>query len=104
MSALQQRVYTTYRKHGFLASEGNDKTGKSNVVKGLNNTLMQLRKICNHPFVIGDIEDSINPTRNIDDSLWRTSGKFELLDRILPKLFATGHRVRPLRARPLAFS
>lgn len=101
MSALQHRVYTTYRKHGFLASEGNDKTGKSNVVKGLNNTLMQLRKICNHPFVIGDIEDSINPTRNIDDSLWRTSGKFELLDRILPKLFATDHRVRvlcPLRS------
>ena len=26
----------------------------------------------------------------------RTSGKFELLDRILPKLFATGHKVSHL--------
>lgn len=26
-------------------------------------------------------------------SLYRTAGKFELLDRVLPKLKATGHRV-----------
>lgn len=27
MSALQHKVYDTYRKHGFLASEGTDKQG-----------------------------------------------------------------------------
>lgn len=27
MSALQQKIYTTYRKYGFLASEGLDKQG-----------------------------------------------------------------------------
>ena len=29
----------------------------------------------------------------IDDKLIRSSGKIELLSRILPKFFATGHRV-----------
>lgn len=35
----------------------------------------------------------MNPSRTSNDLLWRTAGKFELLDRILPKLRATGHRV-----------
>lgn len=55
---------------------------------------MQLRKICNHPFVLEAVEETVNPMRISDDRLWRCSGKFELLDRILPKLFATDHRVR----------
>lgn len=33
------------------------------------------------------------PGPNVDDSLVRSSGKFELLSKILPKFFATGHRV-----------
>jgi len=48
----------------------------------------QLRKICNHPYLFNE-EDNFA----IDDMLWRSSGKFELLDRILPKLKAAGHRV-----------
>jgi ATP-dependent helicase STH1/SNF2 len=55
--------------------------------------LMQLRKLCNHPFVFEPVEDQMNPTRMSNDLLWRTAGKFELLDRILPKFRATGHRV-----------
>lgn len=35
----------------------------------------------------------MNPTGHINDTLVRTSGKVELLSRILPKFFATGHRV-----------
>lgn len=65
-------------------------------IKGLNNTIMQLRKICNHPFVFEGVENAINPTRRSNDMLYRTAGKFELLDRMLPKLRKTGHRVRPL--------
>ena len=62
-------------------------------VKGLSNELMQLRKICQHPFLFDSVEDRICPDRTIDHNIWRSSGKFELLVRILPKLFATGHRV-----------
>ena len=54
---------------------------------------MQLRKICQHPFLFDSVEDKINPTGHINDTLVRTSGKVELLSRILPKFFATGHRV-----------
>lgn len=54
---------------------------------------MQLRKICQHPFLFDSVEDKINPSGLIDDKLVRTSGKIELLSRILPKFFSTGHRV-----------
>lgn len=63
-------------------------------VKGLSNELMQLRKICQHPFLFESVEDKMNPAGLIDDKLIRTSGKIELLSRILPKFFSTGHRVR----------
>jgi ATP-dependent helicase STH1/SNF2 len=62
-------------------------------VKGLNNTIMQLRKICQHPFVFHSVEDRVNPTKAINSTLIRSAGKVALLDRLLPKLFATGHRV-----------
>ena len=66
---------------------------KSNGIKGLSNELMQLRKICQHPFLFESVEDKISPGGYIDEKLVRTSGKIELLHRILPKFFATGHRV-----------
>ena len=62
-------------------------------MKGLSNELMQLRKICQHPFLFESVEDKINPSGVIDNTLVRTSGKIELLSRILPKFFATDHRV-----------
>ena len=70
-------------------------------VKGLSNELMQLRKICQHPFLFESVEDRIAPSGMINDTIWRTSGKFELLVRILPKLFATGHRVSSSRHSPV---
>lgn len=54
---------------------------------------MQLRKICQHPFLFDSVEDKLNPSGVIDESIYRVSGKFELLTRILPKFFSTGHRV-----------
>lgn len=55
---------------------------------------MQLRKICQHPFLFESVEDKLNPAGLIDDKLIRSSGKIELLNRILPKFFDQGHRVR----------
>jgi ATP-dependent helicase STH1/SNF2 len=66
---------------------------RDKTLKGLNNELMQLRKICQHPFLFGVVEDTIMPGPNVDESLVRSSGKFEMLAKILPKFFATGHRV-----------
>lgn len=54
---------------------------------------MQLRKIANHPYVFPEVDEDFTVGTTIDDQIIRASGKFELLDRILPKLFATGHKV-----------
>eukprot|EP01103_Thecamoeba_quadrilineata_P008119 TRINITY_DN178_c0_g1_i2.p1 TRINITY_DN178_c0_g1~~TRINITY_DN178_c0_g1_i2.p1 ORF type:complete len:1284 (-),score=358.01 TRINITY_DN178_c0_g1_i2:29-3343(-) len=83
-SAAQKKIYTMMRKNGLLIVDpANHKGG----YKGITNTLMQLRKICNHPYLFA--------TEHIetDDNIYRTSGKFELIDRILPKLKAFNHRV-----------
>ena len=62
---------------------------------------MQFRKICQHPFVFGQIEDRINPSRSLNMTIVRSAGKVALLDQLLPKLFATGHRVSTCSHRRL---
>ena len=42
--------------------------------------MMQLRKICNHPYQF------LNYYPENFDWIYMVSGKFELLDRILPKM------------------
>ncbi|THH13199.1 hypothetical protein EW146_g6993 [Bondarzewia mesenterica] len=91
MSALQSQLYKQMKKYKMIA-DGKDAKGRAGV-KGLSNELMQLRKICQHPFLFESVEDKINPSGLIDDKLIRSSGKIELLSRVLPKFFATGHRV-----------
>ncbi|KOB71196.1 ATP-dependent helicase brm [Operophtera brumata] len=67
--------------------------------KALMNTIVQLRKLCNHPFMFQHIEekfcDHLGSGSGVvsGPDLYRASGKFELLDRILPKLKRTNHRV-----------
>lgn len=90
-SALQTKLYMQLMTHNKLAV-ADGKGGKTNM-RGLSNMLMQLRKLCNHPYVFEPVEDQMNPGRGTNDSIWRTAGKFELLDRVLPKFKATGHRV-----------
>ena len=90
-SALQAKIYkqlVTYNKISVSDGKGG-KTG----IRGLSNMLMQLRKLCNHPFVFEQVEEQMNPSKTNNDLLWRTAGKFELLDRMLPKFQATGHRI-----------
>jgi len=90
-SALQARLYKQMVTHNKLVvSDG--KGGKTGA-RGLSNMIMQLRKLCNHPFVFDEVENQMNPLNTSNDLLWRTAGKFELLDRILPKYQQTGHRV-----------
>ena len=90
-SALQSRLYKQMVTHQkIVVSDG--KGGKTGA-RGLSNMIMQLRKLCNHPFVFDEVENQMNPTNTSNDLLWRTAGKFELLDRVLPKYKATGHRV-----------
>ncbi|GFS58566.1 hypothetical protein TNIN_482531 [Trichonephila inaurata madagascariensis] len=100
MSALQRVLYRHMQTKGVLLTDGSekDKKGKGGA-KTLMNSIMQLRKICNHPFMFQNIEEACAEHMGLSNSmisgpdLYRASGKFELLDRILPKLRKTGHRV-----------
>ena len=90
-SALQAKLYKQLGTHQRILVS--DSAGKKTGMRGLSNMLMQLRKLCNHPFVFEEVEDQMNPSRMTNDMIWRSAGKFELLDRVLPKFQATGHRV-----------
>lgn len=97
MSALQAKLYQQMKRHKVIlgggGAEGAGKQVKPIGIRGLQNAIMQLRKICNHPYAFEQVEATINPSKENGPDLYRVAGKFELLDRILPKLFATGHRV-----------
>ncbi|EST06220.1 Helicase/SANT-associated, DNA binding [Kalmanozyma brasiliensis GHG001] len=97
MSALQIKLYQQMKRHKMILSgEDNSTAGKKakpQGIRGLQNAIMQLRKIVNHPYVFEQVELAINPTKENGPDLYRVAGKFELLDRLLPKLFATKHRV-----------
>eukprot|EP01041_Mallomonas_annulata_P001914 gene1914-3715_t len=80
LSGWQRRLYRIIHRRCTTNKEGELVGG------GLNNVIMQLRKICNHPYLF--LSDWL-----IDDDLIRCSGKFEILDRMLPKLKAGGHRI-----------
>ncbi|XP_056122002.1 transcription activator BRG1 isoform X1 [Rhinichthys klamathensis goyatoka] len=100
MSALQRVLYRHMQAKGVLLTDGSekDKKGKGGT-KTLMNTIMQLRKICNHPYMFQQIEESFSEHLGFSGGivqgadLYRASGKFEVLDRILPKLRASNHKV-----------
>ncbi|CAH0722343.1 unnamed protein product, partial [Brenthis ino] len=100
MSGLQRVLYKHMQSKGVLLTDGSEKGNKGKGgAKALMNTIVQLRKLCNHPFMFQHIEekfcDHIGTGGGVvtGPDLYRVSGKFELLDRILPKLKRTGHRV-----------
>uniref|UniRef100_A0A3B4AMT6 Proliferation-associated SNF2-like protein n=1 Tax=Periophthalmus magnuspinnatus TaxID=409849 RepID=A0A3B4AMT6_9GOBI len=59
----------------------------------LRNILMLLKKCCNHPYLLEYPLDPTTQEFKIDEQLVRTSGKFLILDRLLPALKKRGHKV-----------
>ncbi|XP_073009627.1 probable ATP-dependent DNA helicase CHR719 [Typha latifolia] len=82
LSAWQKAYYRQVTDLGRVGLESGIKS------KSLQNLSMQLRKCCNHPYLfVGEY----NMWQK--EEIVRASGKFELLDRLLPKLRRAGHRV-----------
>ncbi|XP_011034240.1 PREDICTED: chromatin structure-remodeling complex protein SYD-like isoform X2 [Populus euphratica] len=72
-----------------LGSIGNPKA------RSVHNSVMELRNICNHPYLSqlhADEVDTLIPMHFLPPII-RLCGKLEMLDRLLPKLKATDHRV-----------
>ena len=93
MSSLQSKLYQQMLRYNILYASDPADGATPLIIKNANNQIMQLRKICNHPFVYEEVENLINPAVENNDQIWRVAGKFELLDKVLPKFKATGHRV-----------
>ena len=103
MPSLQKLHYMAiYEKNlKYLAVESKTKVRGPN----LNNIAMELRKCCNHPFLIYGAEDKMRENmiesmkgKNggvVDEKklLIDSCGKFKLLDKLLPKLQEEDHRV-----------
>ena len=59
----------------------------------LQNTVMQLRKVCSHPFLFDWPVDERTKQPVINEDLVHASGKMMMLERLLDELFARGHKV-----------
>ncbi|RKP40168.1 SNF2 family N-terminal domain-containing protein [Dimargaris cristalligena] len=91
------------RLEAQLAKSARSKLGASNTpfsgrlrelgAGGLQARMMQLRKLCNHPYLFDYPVDPATGDMAVNDHLIFSSGKLMLLDRLLPQLFARGHRV-----------
>ncbi|OEL32478.1 putative ATP-dependent DNA helicase CHR12 [Dichanthelium oligosanthes] len=82
MSAWQKAYYEQVTSREKVA------LGSGLRSKALQNLSMQLRKCCNHPYLFVEHYNMYQR-----EEIVRASGKFELLDRLLPKLQRAGHRV-----------
>jgi chromodomain-helicase-DNA-binding protein 7 len=98
LTTAQKKYYRAlYEKNvGFLYK---NKT-KTSDGPSLLNLAMQLRKCCNHVFLINGAEAELRSTvlasgesLSEGDVLVRASGKLVLLDKLLPRLKEEGHRV-----------
>ncbi|VDP32085.1 unnamed protein product [Schistosoma mattheei] len=100
LTNIQKKYYRAImeRNFSFLCK------GSSTNAPNLMNIMMELRKCCNHPFLIKGAEDAIlsefqanDNALSEDDLTFRTmvyaSGKLVLIHKLLPKLRADGHKV-----------
>ncbi|KAI8097070.1 SNF2 family N-terminal domain-containing protein [Halteromyces radiatus] len=85
-----------------ITEDANLEVGKKhqyqNAIKHVNslhlqNLVMQLRKVCNHPFLFDWPIDPRTNTHVLNNDLAAQSGKVLLLDRLLTALFDRGHKV-----------
>lgn len=75
--------------------ENNDDStpGASDRWKKLQSLLTQLRKAANHPFLFPNSESLVDGELITTEEIVSASGKMMLLDRLLNKLLAKGHRI-----------
>ncbi|XP_034411872.1 chromodomain-helicase-DNA-binding protein 8 isoform X4 [Cyclopterus lumpus] len=101
LTDVQKKYYRAIleRNFTFLSLGVNSNSNVPNLL----NTMMELRKCCNHPYLINGAEEKIvAELRQVYDpmahdfhlqALIRSAGKLVLLDKLLPRLKAGGHKV-----------
>jgi SWI/SNF-related matrix-associated actin-dependent regulator of chromatin subfamily A member 5 len=87
MTALQRQWYTRVLMKDV---ETLNALGGAEKVRLLN-VLMQLRKVCNHPYLFEGAEEG--PPFIDGPHIWENAGKLSVLNKLLPKLQKQGSRV-----------
>ncbi|OXB57334.1 hypothetical protein ASZ78_011754 [Callipepla squamata] len=81
LTNIQKKYYRAILEKNFsFLSKGANQHNMPNLI----NTMMELRKCCNHPYLINDFQLQ---------AMIQAAGKLVLIDKLLPKLIAGGHKV-----------
>ena len=97
LTSIQKKYYRAImeRNFSFIVAKATSRN-----VPNLMNLFMELRKCCNHPFLIKGAESQItadwqrlHPREPVLRSLIQASGKLVLVDKLLPKLKEGDHKV-----------
>jgi SNF2 family DNA or RNA helicase len=110
LTPIQKKYYKAiYERNTAFLYKG----AKPSNAPSLMNVMMELRKICNHPYLVKGVEDRIladasSNWKRTDDTgkekpvdyvklfgeqLVKSSGKMVLMEKLLLKLFTAGHKV-----------
>ncbi|KAM9483665.1 chromodomain-helicase-DNA-binding protein 6 isoform 2-T2 [Clarias gariepinus] len=100
LTNIQKKYYRAILEKNFsFLAKGANQHNMPNLI----NTMMELRKCCNHPYLITGAEekilDSFRKNHNPDapdfqlQAMIQAAGKLVLIDKLLPKLIAGGHKV-----------
>ncbi|KAG8565211.1 hypothetical protein GDO81_012761 [Engystomops pustulosus] len=100
LTNIQKKYYRAILEKNFtFLAKGANQHNMPNLI----NTMMELRKCCNHPYLINGAEEKIledfRKTHSPDASdfqlqaMIQGAGKLVLIDKLLPKLIAGGHKV-----------
>lgn len=100
LTNIQKKYYRAILERNFSFLQKGISSAAN--IPNLMNTMMELRKCCIHPYLLNGAEDQIQfdyKQANGEDkeayykALIQSSGKMVLVDKLLPKLKAGGHRV-----------
>ncbi|KAM3877683.1 chromodomain-helicase-DNA-binding protein 6 [Diretmus argenteus] len=100
LTNIQKKYYRAILEKNFsFLSKGANQHNMPNLI----NTMMELRKCCNHPYLITGAEEKILESfrKCHSPDAWdfqlqamiQAAGKLVLIDKLLPKLLAGGHKV-----------
>ncbi|XP_024124936.1 chromodomain-helicase-DNA-binding protein 6 isoform X4 [Oryzias melastigma] len=99
LTNIQKKYYRAILEKNFsFLSKGANQHNMPNLI----NTMMELRKCCNHPYLITGAEEKIlesfKKSHAADQdfplqAMIQAAGKLVLIDKLLPKLLAGGHKV-----------
>ncbi|XWS17860.1 hypothetical protein CRYUN_Cryun33cG0104600 [Craigia yunnanensis] len=88
LSSKQKEYYKAILTHNYQIL-----TRRGGAQISLINVVMELRKLCCHPYMLEGVEPDIEDANEAYKQLLESSGKLQLLDKMMVKLKEQGHRV-----------